>query len=121
LQQGFRSALSCGLSKPYVPENQSEPISDNRFPFCLDIWWQLAPIATTSLGQLFPVIYKCLYPDQWPESLEIMAVRQPFKVLPKLHDIAQRRWNDVDLNLFIDNGDSIFIFIGVHIIGISEG
>ena len=104
--------FSC-FPKSDVPEYQPEPISDNCSALSVNISGHHATI-------LLPVVDECLDLDLRSESLQVIQVRIPLKVLVILHHISQSTWIDIDSDLLIDYSYPIFILILIWIIWISK-
>ena len=69
-----------GPSESDVPQNQLEPVLDNRSSLGLNVRWQNSAIP-------FPVVNESLNSYMWTISLYFSDVTEHFKVLLKLHNV----------------------------------
>ena len=68
-----------------------------------------------------PEIDECLNFNKWSKSLQVFNVTLAFQVASEAHDVSDLRRANVYSYLFLENGDSVFIFVFMHVVPVTEG
>lgn len=102
-----------GPSESDVPQNQLEPVLDNRSSLGLNVRWQNSTIP-------FPVVNESLNSYMWTISLYFSDVTEHFKVLLELHNVRDCLGSQVELYLLNLDGYLVFVEVGCRFVCISE-